>query len=42
LPDLGCAVRYTERLKATDQMLARSRLAPMNELTEAANRIVAH
>jgi hypothetical protein len=41
LSDLGCAGKYTEGLKAIDQILARRRLAPMNELTEAANRIVA-
>jgi hypothetical protein len=41
LSDLGCAGKYTEGLKAIDQILARRRLAPMNELTEAAKRTVA-
>jgi hypothetical protein len=34
------APERAEGLKAIDQILARRRLAPMNELTEAAKRIV--
>jgi hypothetical protein len=41
LSDLGCAGKSTEGLKAIDQIPARRRLAPMNELTEAAKRTVA-
>ncbi len=41
LSGLGCAGKNTEGLKAIDQILARRRLAPMNELTEAAKRTVA-
>ena len=46
-PQFGWFVRpwlcrkYTEGLKAIDQILARRRPAPMNELTEAAKRTVA-